>query len=105
MSTSSSAASRSCAIVAPLPLIHARLLPCASIVRRSSMRPASPASASKPASASQGASAGGDVELGADLGARRAFAHDAGVAAAAERELQRVDQDRLAGAGLAAQHR
>ena len=59
MSTSSSAASRSCAIVAPLPLIHARLLPCASIVRRSSMRPASPASASKPASASHGASAGG----------------------------------------------
>ena len=45
------------------------------------------------------------VELGADLGTRRAFAHDAGVAAAAERELERVDEDRLAGAGLAAQHR
>ena len=89
----------------PLPLIHARLLPCASIVRRSSMRPASPVSASKPASASQRRERRRRVELGADLGARRAFAHDAGVAAAAERELQRVDQDRLAGAGLAAQHR
>jgi len=34
-----------------------------------------------------------------------AFAHHAGVAAAAERELQRVDQDRFAGPGLAGQHR
>ena len=48
---------------------------------------------------------GRDVELGAHLGARRPFADDAGVAAAAERELERVDEDRLAGAGLAAQHR
>jgi hypothetical protein len=45
------------------------------------------------------------VELGADLGARRALAHDAGVAPAAERQLQRIDQDRLACAGLAGQHR
>ena len=44
------------------------------------------------------------VELGADLGPRRALAHHAGVAAAAEGELQRVDQDRLAGAGLAGEH-
>ena len=48
---------------------------------------------------------GRDVELGADLGARRSLADDAGVTAAAERELQRLDQDRLARAGLAAQHR
>ncbi|EWS54707.1 hypothetical protein X551_02468 [Methylibium sp. T29] len=41
------------------------------------------------------------VELGADLGARRALAHHAGVAAVAERELQRIDQDGLAGTGLA----
>ena len=52
-----------------------------------------------------GGERGGRVELGADLGARRAFAHHAGVAAAAERELQRVDEDRLAGAGLAGEHR
>ena len=45
-----------------------------------------------------------DVELGTDLGPHRAFAHNAGLAAAAERELQRVDEDRLTGAGLAAQH-
>jgi hypothetical protein len=44
------------------------------------------------------------VELGGDLGARGAFAHHAGVAAAAEGELQRVDEDRLAGAGLAGEH-
>ena len=105
MSTSRSAASRSCAIVAPLPLIHARLLPWASIVRRSSMRPASPASASKPASASHGASAGGTSNSALTSARAAPFAHDAGVAAAAERELERVDQDRLAGAGLAAQHR
>ena len=45
------------------------------------------------------------LELGAHLGTHGSFAHDAGVAAAAERELERVDEDRLAGAGLAAQHR
>jgi hypothetical protein len=43
------------------------------------------------------------VELGGDLGARRALAHHAGVGAVAERELQRVDQDGLAGARLAGQ--
>ena len=48
---------------------------------------------------------GRDVELGAHLGTRGPFSHDAGVAAAAERELERVDEDRLAGAGLPAQHR
>ncbi len=45
------------------------------------------------------------VELGRDLGARAAFAHQRGVAAAAQGQLQRVDQDRLACAGLAGQHR
>jgi hypothetical protein len=58
-------------------------------------------SASKPASARARPPARRRVELGRDLGARRAFAHHAGVAATAERELQRVDQDRLARAGLA----
>jgi hypothetical protein len=45
------------------------------------------------------------VEFGADLGPRRAFAHHAGVAAAAQRELQRIDQDGLAGTGLTREHR
>ena len=45
------------------------------------------------------------VELGTDLGARGTFAHHQRIAAAAERELQRIDQDRLAGTGLAGQHR
>ena len=45
------------------------------------------------------------VELGADLGSRRAFAHHACIAPAAERELQCIDQDRLAGAGLAGERR
>ena len=45
-----------------------------------------------------------NVELGRQLGALGAFAHHAGVAAAAEQELERIDQDRLAGAGLAGEH-
>ena len=74
-----------------------------SIVRRSSSA-SSPSS--KPASrARRGPVPSAGVELGADLGARGAFAHHAGIAAPAERELQRVDQDRLARAGLAGQHR
>ena len=45
------------------------------------------------------------IEFGADFGADRAFTHQAGVASTTERELQRIDQDRLAGACLACQHR
>src|SRR5204862_6628964 len=45
------------------------------------------------------------VEFGGDLATRRALAHHAGVAAAAERELQRIDEDRLAGTGFAGEHR
>jgi hypothetical protein len=44
-------------------------------------------------------------EVGADVGLGRAFAHHAGVAAPAQRQLQRIDQDRLAGAGLAGEDR
>ena len=44
------------------------------------------------------------VELGRDLAARRALAHHAGIGTRAEGELQRIDQDRLAGAGFAGQH-
>ena len=101
MSTSCSPSSRNCVAVAALPLIQARLLPWLSM--RAAQQQAC-RRASKPASSSQGASAGGGVELGADLGARRAFAHHAGIGARAQRELQRIDQDRLAGAGLAGQH-
>jgi hypothetical protein len=100
MSTRCSAASRSCATVAALPLIQARLLPCASMVRRSSRLSA----ALEAGLVQPGGRAGRGVELGADLGARRAFAHHAGVAAVAQRQLQRVDQDGLARAGLAGQH-
>ena len=44
------------------------------------------------------------IELGRDLGPRRAFAHHAGIAAAAEGELQGIDEDRFAGPGLAGEH-
>ena len=46
----------------------------------------------------------GERELGDDVGAGRALTHHAGIAAAAQRELQRVDEDGLAGAGLAGEH-
>jgi len=45
------------------------------------------------------------IEFGADVCARRALAHHPGIAAAAERQLQRIDEDGLARAGLAGQHR
>ena len=47
----------------------------------------------------------GQVELGGDFRARRAFAHQARIAAAAQGQLQGVDEDGLAGAGFARQHR
>jgi len=40
-----------------------------------------------------------------DVGTRLARPHDAGVGACPERQGQRVDQDRLAGAGLTGKHR
>ena len=103
MSTSASPASRSCAAVAALPLTQARLFPCASIVRRSSSRPALSCVGLEAGLGQPGGERGRRIELGGDLGPARAFAHHAGVAAAAEGELQGVDQDRLAGAGFAAE--
>ena len=47
----------------------------------------------------------GHVEFGADVGARGPFADHTGFAAAAQGELQCVDQNRLARAGFARQHR
>src|SRR5690606_4675867 len=44
-----------------------------------------------------------DPEAGGDVGAGRALAHRAGVGPCAEREAERIDQDGLAGAGLARQ--
>ncbi len=41
-----------------------------------------------------------DGKLGADLRARAALAHQAGIAALAQHQGQGIDQDRLAGAGL-----
>ena len=52
-----------------------------------------------------GSQCGGEVELGTDLGPRRALAHHAGIAPAAQGQLQRIDQNGLAGAGLAGEHR
>ena len=45
-----------------------------------------------------------EVERRADLGALGAHAHDAGIAASAENETERVDEDRLAGPRLAGEH-
>jgi len=45
-----------------------------------------------------------DREFGGDLGTRRARPHHAPFGAVAQRQRQRVDQDRLAGAGLAGEH-
>src|ERR1700741_333178 len=45
-----------------------------------------------------------DFEFGRQLGALGAFAHQGGIAAAADQELDRVDQDRLAGAGFPREH-
>jgi hypothetical protein len=44
-------------------------------------------------------------ELGADLGLRLPGAHEGGVGAVAQHQAERVDQDRLAGAGFAGEHR
>ena len=46
----------------------------------------------------------GQVELGGDLGALGARPHQAAGAAVAEREPERIQQDRLAGAGFAGEH-
>ncbi len=46
----------------------------------------------------------GRVEFGRDLAARAAFAHHAAFGARAEGQLQRVDEDGLAGARLAGEH-
>ena len=45
-----------------------------------------------------------DREFGADRRLLGAGPHQPGLGAAAERQAQRVEQDRLAGAGLAGQH-
>ena len=47
----------------------------------------------------------GAIELGRDVSAQRTFANHTGVAAAAQRQLQRIDQNRFARAGLTGQHR
>ena len=48
---------------------------------------------------------GREIEDGGHLALRLAGAHQRSVAAAAERERERVEQNRLAGAGLAGEHR
>ena len=46
-----------------------------------------------------------DVERGRHLALLGALAHQARIAAAAERQREGIEQDRLAGAGLAGEHR
>ena len=46
----------------------------------------------------------GDIEDGRDLPLLRAVAHEAGVAAAAERQRKGIEQDGFARTGLAGQH-
>ncbi len=46
----------------------------------------------------------GDGELGDDGGLLGARAHEAGIGPLSERQAERVEQDRLAGPGLAGQH-
>jgi len=47
----------------------------------------------------------GQVELRGDFRAHRTLAHQGGVAAAAQGQLQGIDEDGLAGAGFAREHR
>ena len=47
----------------------------------------------------------GHVEYRGDLALLRAMAHQARIAAAAERQRERIEQDGFARAGLAGQHR
>ncbi len=49
--------------------------------------------------------AGRIVELGAHVGAAGAFAHHAGIGTRAQRQLQRTDQNGLAGSGLSREDR
>ena len=74
-----------------------------SVRRRSS---GSPGSRSMPCSASKAADrvAGRQVDLGRDRGRVLARADQPAVGARAQRQAERVEQDRLAGAGLAGQH-
>ena len=85
-------------------LTKARLPPSALTMRRmTSGSPGSPARPFSSSSAERGM-VGGELEGDADRRLRLAGAHQAAVGARAEREAERVEQDRLAGAGLAGQH-
>ncbi len=83
--------------------MKARLRPFASTVRRTSTRP--PLSAGQLMVGQPPLDGRPAPELGGDVGPCAAFAHDIGLAAFTESQLQGVDQDRLAGAGFAGQHR
>ena len=100
IATSISPSSFNCASVAGLPLIQARLLPCASSTRRRSTSSPSAASAcSRSHALAAGASA--IAKLGRELGTLGAGADLPHLEAVAEQQPERVEQDRLAGAGFA----
>ena len=97
MSTRCSPAPLSCASVAAWPLMKQRERPARSIVRRRMTVPdrrPGPLLRARPRTIRH-------FEFRRELGALGAFAHQGGVATAADQELDRVDEDRLAGAGLA----
>ena len=102
ISTIRAASSESCARVAGRPLIQARELPSALSTRRRLHWPSSSSSCSSQPGAGRGQ--GGQVELGRQLGAVAAGAHQRAVGARAGQQHQRIDQQRLAGTGLAGDH-
>ena len=98
------AMSRSTAADTGVAPAKARLPPSAFKVRRSSS--GSPASHSTPCSASNAWTAmpGRHFQLGGHRGGFLAVADQSGIGARAQRQPERVEQDRFAGAGLAGQH-
>ena len=101
ISTSSPASSVSCASVTRRPLIHAREPPSARITRRNWQALVVVEFVVAQPGGGRGIV---EVEFGGQFGALGAMAHHAAVGAQAGEEAQRIDQQRLAGAGFAGNH-
>ena len=101
ISTSIVASSPSWPRLAGRPLIHAREPPSARITRRSWQPPSSSSSASFGQPGARGGQRG-QIEFRRQFGAIAAGAHHAAVGAGARQQQQRIDQQRLAGAGFTA---
>ncbi len=83
-------------------LTKTRVRPSADCARRRMMSPSSSMALS--ARMARAGWLAGNVEDGRHLPLLRAVAHQRGIAPPAERKRQGVEQDRLAGAGLAGEH-